>query len=126
MAKKELKNQTEEVQSESNKIEVGEPLDLSPKSLPLVVKLPKNASSAQVEYAKVLNAYAYINPKKWSGYKDEKTGKWVPGKKDVLIKRLKSLAGKEIATGDAKLSINKSEFSFAFIRTPDGKEILAE
>lgn len=44
---------------------MGSPLDLRPTVLPLVVKLPEDASKAQIEYAKVLNAYAYQNPAKF-------------------------------------------------------------
>lgn len=101
-------NESPTSESGSDDIEVGSPVDLRPKNLPLVVKLPRGASSAQREYAKVLNAYAYTNPKKW-----EK-------KKDKLIARLRSLADHEVPEqGDKKLSINKSSLSFVFI--PDGK-----
>lgn len=98
------------VEKKSDGIEVGEPMDLRPKNLPLVVKLPPGASSAQVEYAKILNGYAYQNPEKWAK------------KKDLLIARLRSLAGKEVVVGDRKLSINKSTVSFAFIRDNKGNE----
>lgn len=92
-----------------DRIEVGDPVSVRPKDLPLVVRVPDSASSAQKEYAKVLNAYAYHNPEKWAV------------KKEVLIKRLESLAGKEVVVSEnQRLSINKSAVSFVFIK--DGKE----
>lgn len=105
-------------------IEVNNPLDLRPKNLPLVVKLPAGASSAQVEYAKILNAYAYSNPKKWDK------------KKQDLIEKLECLAGKELAIveedGAARpnrtLEMNKSgykgsPYTFTFLRDANGKPI---
>lgn len=71
--------QEEENSNEGDTIEVGDPLLLRPVELPLVVKLPKSASKAQVEYAKVLNGYAYKNPTKWAKKKAE------------LIKKLEGL-----------------------------------
>lgn len=53
--------------------------DIRPKELPLVVELPKNASKAQIAFAKTINAYAYANRDKWLE------------KKDVLIAKLISL-----------------------------------
>lgn len=53
---------------------------LRPKTLPLIVRLPEGASKAQIERAKVLNAYAYSNPKGWSQ------------KKDRLVAELEALA----------------------------------
>ena len=41
----------------------------SAQSLPLIVVLPEGASEAQVERAKILNAYAYSNPKGWASRK---------------------------------------------------------
>ena len=77
------------------------------------MKLPANASPAQKEYAKVLNAYAYQNPEKYEI------------KKAVLKKRLESLKGKDVDTAyDRKLSLNKSTLSFSFLKTPNG-EVLA-
>lgn len=52
---------------------------LRPKTLPLIVTLPADASMAQIERAKVLNAYAYSNPKGWEI------------KKDRLVKELEDL-----------------------------------
>jgi hypothetical protein len=74
-----------EVKKTESGIEVGDPMDLRPKKLPLVVKLPANASSAQKEYAKILNGYAYQNPEKWAK------------KKGVLLKRLELLADQEVS-----------------------------
>ncbi len=54
-------------------IVVRDPQDLRPKSLPLVVTLPADASLAQVEFAKVLNGYAYSQPDKWMIEKDDRT-----------------------------------------------------
>lgn len=62
----------------SDEIIVSDPMILRPKELPLVVTLPENASGAQKEYAKILNAYAYQNPEKWAE------------KKNILIAKLKS------------------------------------
>ena len=65
-------------------IVVGDPLLLRPVELPLVVKPADEevgwANDAQAEYANILNAYAYKNPKKWEI------------KKDVLLKQLVGLA----------------------------------
>lgn len=101
----------QDFETKGSKIEVNDPMDIRPKALPLVVKVPASASSAQKEYAKVLNSYAYQNPIKWKQ------------KKEVLIKRLHSLAGKEVMLDDDhKLSVNKSRISFAFIKDPTTKE----
>lgn len=79
-------------------IEIGSPLDIRPKSLPLVVKLPADASLAQIQYAKTLNGYAYKNPEKW-----EK-------KKDVLIKHLLLLKDAPDPITESNLKVNKSVF----------------
>lgn len=50
----------------SDEIIVRDPEVLRPRELPLVVVLPEGASKAQIEFAKVLNGYAYKNPKKWA------------------------------------------------------------
>lgn len=68
MAKKDLEKLVEET---SDEIIVRDPLILRPVDLPLVIKLPASASKAQVEFAKVLNAYAYKNPEKWAIKKDK-------------------------------------------------------
>lgn len=60
-------------------IVVKDPLVFRPIELPLVVIVPDDASLAQKEFAKVLNAYAYKNPKKWEI------------KKKILIEKLASL-----------------------------------
>ena len=74
---------------EKDEIEVGDPLDLRPVKLPLVVKLPKDASKAQIAYAKILNGYAYKNPTKWNIKKDDRkvSGAVVKG----FITKLKEL-----------------------------------
>lgn len=79
MAKKEIEEREEKTEETSGEIVVQDPEELRPTTLPLVVTLPEGASKAQIEYAKVLNAYAYSNPGKWKA------------KKNVLIARLKEL-----------------------------------
>lgn len=70
----------DKVEADANdEIIVKDPLVLRPVELPLVVTLPEGASKAQIEYAKILNGYAYKNPAKWAL------------KKDVLISKLKDL-----------------------------------
>ncbi len=91
-------------------IEVGSPLDLRPTVLPLVVKLPEDASKAQIEYAKVLNAYAYQNPAKFEAKKNDQivNGAVVKG----FLSKLKDLknAPDPVQLGEdaPKLKINKS------------------
>lgn len=68
MAKKDLEKLVEDT---SDEIIVRDPLVLRPVDLPLVIELPASASKAQVEFAKVLNAYAYKNPEKWAIKKDK-------------------------------------------------------
>lgn len=51
----------------------------SAKSLPLIVVLPEDASEAQKERSKILNAYAYSNPVGWAS------------RKEFLIKELEAL-----------------------------------
>lgn len=43
----------------------------SAKTLPLIVVLPEDASEAQIERAKILNAYAYSNPIGWASRKED-------------------------------------------------------
>ena len=79
--KKELgssENKAEEVKGD---IIVGDPQELRPVELPLVVKPVdgKWANEAQEKFARTLNGYAYKNPKKWKI------------KKDILISQLKDL-----------------------------------
>lgn len=57
---------------EEQDIKVADPMDLRPQELPLVITLPADASKAQIAYAKVLNGYAYKNPKKWALKKDDR------------------------------------------------------
>lgn len=52
-------------------IVLNDPQIIKPEELPLVVELPKDASAAQVAYAKVVNAYAYQNPTKFATKKAE-------------------------------------------------------
>ncbi len=52
---------------------------LRPQALPLIVVLPEGASQAQIERAKVLNAYAYAQPIGWEQ------------KKERLLKELEDL-----------------------------------
>jgi len=108
---------TGDVEKTASGIEIGDPEILKPKTLPLVVKLPADASLAQVLYSKILNSYAYQDTRKWKQ------------KKDNLIKRLEMLKNVELPENlDKNLSINKSKISFAFIPYWEGgvrKEILA-
>lgn len=108
-----LLSEEESDDTRSNGIEVSDPEVYRPKDLPLVVKLPKNASTAQMAYAQILNSYAYQNPEKWRE------------KKDVLIKRLEMLKDKQVNESEVrKLSINESRTSFTFQRV-NGEEIYA-
>lgn len=97
-----------------NGIEIREPAEIEITKLPLVVTVPETASSAQKEYAKVLNGYAYGNKEKWAK------------KKDYLLKCLKALEGVEVSVPEnQKLSINKSSISFSFIRDKAGNVFYA-
>ena len=69
----------------------------SVKELPLVVELPKTASEAQKQYAKLINAYAYQNPEKFAL------------KKESMLKKLKSLEGKAVKKKTSKLKIKKQD-----------------
>ncbi len=75
----EVEGETVEATEVVDEIVVRDPEILRPKELPFVVTLPADASKAQIEFAKVLNSYAYQNPTKWAV------------KKDTLIKQLKAL-----------------------------------
>jgi len=96
------------VVDDSQGIEVGSPIDLRPTELPLVVKLPADASEAQIAYAKTLNGYAYKNPTKWEEKKDDKivNGSLVKG----LITKLKELKNAP-APVEGNLKINKSSIN---------------
>lgn len=101
--------EVETIIEDNQGIEVGSPMDLRPKELPLVVKLPADASPAQIEYAKILNGYAYKNPEKFEEKKNDKivNGTVVKG----FLTKLKELkdAPTPIEVEDApKLKINKS------------------
>jgi hypothetical protein len=93
------------VTDDSQGIEVGSPLDLRPTELPLVVKLPEDASEAQIAYAKTLNAYAYKNPAKFEEKKNDRIvqGAVIKG----FITRLKELKNAP-APVESNLKINKS------------------
>lgn len=71
------------VKAEKRKgIKVGDPQELRPKDLPLVVE-PESGkweNEAQEAFAKILNAYAYRNPAKWES------------KKETLLDQLEELA----------------------------------
>lgn len=70
MAKKEVVETYEENVRPSG-IVVNDPETFRPTVLPLIVVLPKDASKAQIERAKVLNGYAYQFPKKWAVEKEQ-------------------------------------------------------
>ena len=89
-------------------IEISNPLDIRPKSLPLVIKLPADASLAQIEYAMTLNGYAYKNPEKWAEKKDDKVVNGVVVK--GLISKLLDLKNAPDPILDSNLKINKSSF----------------
>lgn len=106
----------EEAAAAPSDIKVGDPINLK-RDLPLVVELPKGASSAQREYAKILNAYAYANPDKW------------PKKKKELIAKLNSLADKEVlplGEEGSRLELNRAgergstPYAFNFLTTKEG------
>ena len=73
------KEEVKAIEPNDQGIEINMPETQKVQELPLVVKLPANASKAQIEYAKIINSYAYINPRKFEM------------KKDAMIKHLLSL-----------------------------------
>jgi hypothetical protein len=83
------------IEDAGDEIVVNDPQILRPKVLPLVIELPASASVAQVEFAKILNAYAYKNPEKWAI------------KKEKLLAELKTLknAPAPVEDPDRKLTI---------------------
>lgn len=93
MSDKKIEETTPEVKQKLPKeqdIIVNDIEELRPVELPLVVQLPPDASKAQIEFAKVLNAYAYKNRVKWNQKKDDKilpNGKVIKG----LISQLRDL-----------------------------------
>jgi len=97
MSKEKEIKEIEAVEEDTSGITVGDPTLLRPSELPLVVTLPANASLAQIEYAKGLNAYAYQNPAKWEQ------------KKDKLIEKLKSLKNAPDPV-ESNLKVNKASF----------------
>lgn len=69
-------------------LEIGNPTDLRPVELPLVVKPGKGEewrNESQARYARFLNAYAYRNPAKWEA------------KKKSLIARLQEIGSNPAA-----------------------------
>lgn len=117
---------TTDVQKTSNGIEIGEPMDLTPKSLPLVIKLSDKASTAQIEYAKIVNGYAYSNPKKFKEKKDEFVAKLESlGEKEVTVfgEDGPERPNKHLEMAKAGMKngqMGGTKFQFNFIRTPDG------
>jgi len=105
MAKEKIEKEVEETVVEQD-IEVNDPRVLRPTELPLVVKLPEGASLAQIEFAKILNAYAYTNPEKWAEKKDDKVvgGNIVKG----LITKLRDLKDAPGPASNSKVKINNS------------------
>ena len=95
-----------ETKDESQGIEVNSPLNLKTE-LPLVVKLPADASKAQIAYAKMLNSYAYQNPTKWEQKKDDKI---LPGGGVVkgFITKLKELKNAPDPVDNNPLKINNT------------------
>lgn len=85
--------------TDSDEIIVKDPEVLRPKELPLVITLPESASEAQVEFAKVLNAYAYKNPSKWAI------------KKDALIAKLKELKNAPVEKDNSGISYSNKLLS---------------
>lgn len=67
------KIEVEETVTSEYSFNVAEPQIVKPQDLPLVVTPPEKgwANEAQAEFARTVNAYAYKNPKKWDGKKDE-------------------------------------------------------
>ena len=98
------------VTDDNQGIEVDSPLDLRPTELPLVVKLPEDASKAQIAFAKVLNGYAYKNPAKFEAKKDDKIVNGVVVKGFLTqLKELKNASDPVELHEDApRLKINKS------------------
>lgn len=88
---------SDEDEADEDGIIVKDPEVLLPKQLPLVVTLPEGASKAQQEYVKILNAYAYQNPRKWAI------------KKEGLLKTLRSLknAPDPVENENQKLTIGR-------------------
>lgn len=105
MPKKQELNEEIKNTETNEEIVINDPLQFRPKELPLVIQLPASASLAQVEYAKVLNAYAYQNPEKWALKKDDRIvdGVLVKG----LISKLKELKNAPDPI-ESNLKVNKT------------------
>ena len=100
-----MAKEKEKVEQSSDKIIVRDPQVLRPTELPLVIELPEGASKAQIEFAKVLNGYAYKNPEKWASKKDNRVdsnGQVIKG----LITKLKELKNAPDPKNDDKLSFS--------------------
>jgi hypothetical protein len=93
-------------QEDNQGIEINAPINLKTE-LPLVVKLPADASKAQIAYANMLNSYAYQNPKKWEMKKDDQI---LPGGGVVkgFITRLKELKNAPDPVDESPLKINNT------------------
>ncbi len=85
--------EVKEPEVDTSDIDVSDPEEIVPEKLPFIVK-PKGGkwkNKEQEEYAKILNAYAYKNRKKWKANRiDPVTKKEIPNssKKDVMLKNL--------------------------------------
>lgn len=90
----------------SQDIVINDPIDLRT-DLPLVVQLPPDASKAQIAYARMLNAYAYQNPKKWAMKKDDVIENGVVKVKGFITK-LKELKNAPDPIENTKVRINNS------------------
>ena len=75
-------------------IEVVTPTIGRVQELPLIVKLPADASKAQIAYAKIMNVYAYQNPTKFAG------------KKEAMVQTLLSLKNAPDPVENSKVKIN--------------------
>lgn len=110
----------EDKQAVGASFDVKDPQDIVPESLPFIVT-PKNgkwANKEQEEYAKVVNAYAYKNRKKWAQNQvDPRTGAEIPNtsKRDILLKQLESLEKNpglifQLRGGESRVSYNDKAY----------------
>lgn len=89
-------------------VEIGDPQELRPVDLPLVVKPAKGGewkNEAQARFAATLNAYAYKNPKKWAEKKGDRTFTDSQGRKSTV----KGLISQLIEIGEDAEAIKKYE-----------------
>ena len=100
--KEEINEEIENKVEDNQGIIVTDPEDFRPKDLPLIIQLPAGASKAQIEFAKVLNGYAYSNPDKWREKKDDRlvNGKKVKG----LLTKLREKKNAPDPVSNEKLS----------------------